>query len=229
MISFAVSFVLFTNTLCYLTDGPGVCKSEPMIKGVGSRQHAKRFCCEGYTEENGICIDCPECTSMVCPENFCGDTCIEMCDCPTNAYCDKLYCCICEAGLHGVFCNETCTHGFYGIGCKNTCKCQTLERCNPVTGNCTANTSFTSTICPSGTASNNNLDRCTGSNNSNSLFHDDRSETSGGMHIGYIVFIVVASVGTFVFTFLSIYAKILHKIKVRRRKKNDSSIKKSTI
>lgn len=44
---------------------------------------------------------------MICPENYCGDTCIEMCDCPLNAYCDRRFCCRCKPGLHGVFCNES--------------------------------------------------------------------------------------------------------------------------
>ncbi|XP_071180686.1 N-acetylglucosamine-1-phosphodiester alpha-N-acetylglucosaminidase-like [Mytilus edulis] len=214
-----VSVLLFTNAVCGLADGPGVCNYQEMVKTEGEKQLVKRFCCEGYKKENGVCVDCPDCTAMVCPENYCGDTCIEMCDCPKHAYCDNLYCCICRPGLRGVFCNETCIHGYYGPGCKHKCTCQTQEKCDSVTGNCTSNTS---TICSPDTASNNSLNSC-------SLLHDDMSETSGGMHVGYIVFIVAVSVGTFVFTFLSIYAKILQKIKVRRRKRNDSSMKKSTI
>ncbi|CAC5357937.1 unnamed protein product [Mytilus coruscus] len=178
MIRFAaVCLVLFTNTLCNLTDGPGVCKSEPMIKAKGLRQHVNKFCCEGYKEKNGVCVDCPKCTSMICPENYCGDTCIGMCDCPQNAYCDRLYCCLCEAGLHGVFCNETCTNGSYGPGCRKKCTCQTLEKCDPVTGNCTSNTS-TIGLCPPVTT-NNNLNNCNGSNNSNSKLHEGESESSG--------------------------------------------------
>ncbi|CAC5357940.1 unnamed protein product [Mytilus coruscus] len=86
---------------------------------------------------------------MICPENYCDDACVEMCDCPQNAYCDTLYCCLCKPGLHGVFCNETCTNGSYGPGCRKKCTCQTLEKCDPVTGNCTYNTS-TIDLCPPG-------------------------------------------------------------------------------
>ncbi|VDI76419.1 Hypothetical predicted protein [Mytilus galloprovincialis] len=153
-------------------------------------QQVKTFCCEGYKEENGTCVDCAGCTSMICPKNFCGDTCIETCNCPDYAYCDKLYCCLCRPGLHGVYCNETCTHGFYGLGCNNKCKCHNLNKCDPVTGNCTSYmyTSTTSTICPPGTASNKYLDSCAGSNNSNSLLHDDRSETSGKFQAEYFLY-----------------------------------------
>ncbi|XP_076109014.1 uncharacterized protein LOC143077009 [Mytilus galloprovincialis] len=183
MISFVVvSVVLLTKAVCHLTVGPGVCKRDQMSKANNNSQQETTFCCEGYKEKNDICVDCPDCTSMICPENYCGDTCIEMCDCPLNAYCDRRFCCRCKPGLHGVFCNETCAQGYYGPRCKHKCMCKRHEKCDSGTGNCTSNssnTSNTSTICKPGTASHNNMDSCADSNNSNSLLHDDKSVTSG--------------------------------------------------
>ncbi|VDH92123.1 Hypothetical predicted protein [Mytilus galloprovincialis] len=154
------------------------------------RQLVKTFCCEGYKEENDICVECPECTSMICPHNYCGETCIEMCNCPDYAYCDKHYCCLCRPGLRGVFCNETCTHGFYGPRCQNKCTCQTLEKCDHETGNCNSNTSTTSTICLSGKTCTNNVN-----NSANNLLHDGGSKTSGNQQVTvafkFIVIVVI--------------------------------------
>ncbi|CAG2185596.1 unnamed protein product [Mytilus edulis] len=125
--------------MCLLLDGPGVCIRDQMSKMTDTVQNETLFCCGRYKEVNDTCVDCPECSYMECPDNLCGDTCVEQCDCSKNAYCERLYCCVCKPGFYGFLCNKTCFTGFYGPGCRQKCTCKTQQTCDPVSGSCTSN------------------------------------------------------------------------------------------
>ncbi|XP_071180685.1 protein draper-like [Mytilus edulis] len=139
LIPFVASMLSFVSVMCLLLDGPGVCIRDQMSKMTDTVQNETLFCCGGYKEVNDTCVDCPECSYMECPDNLCGDTCVEQCDCSKNAYCERLYCCVCKPGFYGFLCNKTCFTGFYGPGCRQKCTCKTQQTCDPVSGSCTSN------------------------------------------------------------------------------------------
>lgn len=50
-----------------------------------------------------IFSECKDCNK--CPPGFCGEGCVNTCECTTNAYCHPIKCCVCNKGFNGKLCD----------------------------------------------------------------------------------------------------------------------------
>ncbi|XP_071491422.1 uncharacterized protein [Diadema antillarum] len=127
-----------------------------------------RICDNCYN--GGICDD--ETGRCICPNNFRGPNCLEICrvnggnrfgpNCefrctynnndPADTCSPFQFClpdpfgCSCDTGRQGINCDTDCSSGTYGAGCSQTCHCQS-GLCNRYSGVCVASSGTSITDC----------------------------------------------------------------------------------
>ncbi|KAM4742827.1 scavenger receptor class F member 1 [Anableps anableps] len=113
--------------------GKNVCKD--------SRDSSTLVCCAGWRQQGA------ECTIPVCEgEQACFEN--EICIFPGV--------CRCPPGYYGAQCKTRCPPAFWAPDCRQVCPCYPHGHCNPVTGECTCNSTRWGPLCQNNCKCNGN-------------------------------------------------------------------------
>ncbi|XP_066294815.1 uncharacterized protein [Branchiostoma lanceolatum] len=99
-------------------------------------EHNGTYNCTVVTKNMAIIGASYELQAVSCPPGKMGELCVDSCECPRGASCDRWSGCVCPPGWTGTKCRTPCPSGVYGQGCNSDCRCQNQAACAPTDGRC---------------------------------------------------------------------------------------------